>query len=208
MNELRRKLILVGGMAAIPLSTGCVTAALVHDATKSEWKTYQETVSSVLLSADGKTLAVIGQHYHYVFDAPESIKAVLHPELSQIVDASFTTFTVDRSQGIHGTYRLMIDKGATSEQKAAALAAGFKNLPNGDLIASGTLTGKRYGANGVQATKASQRLQKDYVITVSEDKGAGLNAAKLLLTPITLTVDGILILGTLPLLLIAAASKH
>ena len=55
MNNLRRKLILVGGIAAIPISSGCLTAALMSGGDREN---YIEKVSSVLISADGKTLAV------------------------------------------------------------------------------------------------------------------------------------------------------
>jgi hypothetical protein len=191
MNELRRKIIFVGGVAAIPMSTGCVTAALMSG--NDERETYTETVSSVLVSADGKTLAVLGQDFHYLFDAPEIVKAVLQSELRNVVEASFNSFLVDASQHINGNYKLRIAKNASPEQQEKALSAGFK-------------------ANGVQAIDASQKLRKEYKVNISAEKSAGAKAAKtaskLLLTPITLAADGILILAALPLLLIiVAASK-
>jgi hypothetical protein len=205
MNTTRRALILLGGAAAIPMSLGCVTAAVMSGGDR---ETYSETVDSVLVSADGKTLAVIGKDFHYLFEAPEAIKAILLSDLRDVVDVSFHTFVVDAEQRISGSYFLRIGKSATAEQKEKALAAGFRALPSGDLNANGTLTGTRYAANGVQATSPTQKLRKPYTVNVSAEKSAGSKAAstagKLLLTPITLAADGVLILVAVPLLLIVA----
>ena len=214
MNSLRRKLLFVGGLAAIPMSMGCITSAVVGGG--SNYDTYTEKAGSVLISADGKTLAVIGKEFHYLFDAPEAIKAVLQPELREVVEVSFFTFKVDANQRIAGGYVLRIGKNASPGQKDKALAAGFKANPSGDLSLNGTLAGTRYAANGIEATAASQKLRKEYTISVSVEKSAGAKAAstagKVLLTPITLAADGVLIIAAIPLLLIVmvgvAASSH
>lgn len=212
MNELRRKLILVGGIAAIPMSSGCLTAAMMSGGDREN---YYEKVGSVLISADGKTLAVIGKEHHYLFDAPEAIKAVLDPALRDVVNVNFQTFSVDSAQRITGSYTLNIGKTATAEQKEKAVAAGFKPLPAGNLSFTGKLSGTRYSANGIQAENAAQKLRQEYTINVSAEKSAGgkavSTAGKLLVTPVTLAADGVLILVAVPLLLIfaigSAASK-
>lgn len=212
MNTTRRALILLGGAAAIPMSIGCITAAVMSGGDR---ETYTENVDSVLLSADGKTLAVIGKEHHYLFDAPEPLRLLLQSELRDVVQANFRTFMVDAQQRISGTYFLQLGKDATQEQKDEALAAGFKASPSGVLSYNGSLSGTRYAANGIQATTASQKLRKTYTITISAEKSAGSKAAstagKLLLTPITLAADGVLILVAVPLLLIVAigaAASH
>lgn len=213
MNNLRRKLILVGGIAAIPMSSGCLTAALMSGGDREN---YIEKVSSVLISADGKTLAIIGKDFHYLFDAPQAIKAVLDPDLRDVVNVSFQTFSVDSAQRITGGYTLNIVKTASAEQKEKAIDAGFKPLPAGNLNFTGTLSGTRYSANGIQAESATQKLRQEYTINVSAEKSTGAKAAtqagKLLVTPITLAADGVLILVAVPLLLVfaigSAASSH
>jgi hypothetical protein len=213
MNNLRRKLILVGGIAAIPMSSGCLTAAMMSG---GDHENYVEKVGSVLISADGKTLAIIGKEYHYLFDAPQAIKAALDPDLREVVNASFQTFSVDLAQHITGGYTLNITQNATTAQKEKAIAAGFTPLPAGNLKFTGTLSGTRYAANGIQAENTAQKLRQDYTINVSAEKSAGAKAAtqagKLLVTPITLAADGVLILLAVPLLLIiaigSAGSSH
>ncbi|MCG2575911.1 hypothetical protein LZ012_02755 [Dechloromonas sp. XY25] len=210
MNTLRRALILLGGAAAIPMSMGCITAAVMSGGDR---ETYTETVDSVLVSADGKTLAVLGKDYHYLFEAPPAIKLLLESDLREVVDASFHTFMVDANQHISGGYFLRLGKNASPEQKDKALAAGFKPQPSGGTLTyNGTLSGTRYAANGIQATAASQKLRKTYTITISAEKSAGSKAAstagKLLLTPITLAADGVLILLAAPLLLIFVISSN
>ena len=205
MNTTRRALILLGGAAAIPMSMGCITAAVMSGGDR---ETYTETVDSVLVSADGKTLAVLGQDYHYLFDAPPAIKLLLQPDLRDAVDVSFHAFSVDANQRIAGGYFLRLGKNASPEQQEKAMAAGFKALPSGELSYNGTLNGTRYAANGIQATAAAQKLRKTYTINISAEKTAGAKAAskagKLLLTPITLAADGVLILVAVPMLLIVA----
>lgn len=212
MNTTRRALILLGGAAAIPMSMGCITAAVMSGGDR---ETYTESVDSVLLSADGKTLAVIGKEYHYLFDAPDILKLLLQSELRNAVEASFHTFSVDANQRISGGYFLRLGKNAAQDQKDRAVAAGFKLLPSGELSYNGSLSGTRYAANGVQATAASQKLRKTYTISISAEKSAGAKAAttagKLLLTPITLAADGVLIIAAIPLLLIigiGASASH
>ena len=205
MNDLRRKLILLGGIAAIPMSSGCLTAAMMSGGDREN---YYEKVGSVLISADGKTLAVIGKEHHYLFDAPEAIKAVLNPDLGNVVNVHFQTFSVDSAQRITGSYTLNIGKTATAEQKEKAIAVGFKPLPAGNLSFTGKLSGTRYSANGIQAENAAQKLRQEYTINVSAEKSASGKAAstagKLLVTPVTLAADGVLILVAVPLLLIFA----
>lgn len=206
MNTTRRALILLGGAAAIPMSMGCITAAVMSGGDR---ETYTETVDSVLVSADGKTLAVLGKDYHYLFDAPPAIKLLLQSDLRDVVDASFHAFSVDASQRIGGGYTLRLGKSASPEQQDKALAAGFKAQPSsGTLTYNGSLSGTRYAANGIQATATSQKLRKTYTINISAEKSAGAKAAstagKVLLTPITLAADGVLILVAVPLLLIVA----
>jgi len=213
INYLRRKLILVGGIAAIPMSSGCLTAALMSGGDREN---YIEKVGSVLISADGKTLAIIGKEYHYLFDAPQAIKAALDPDLRDVVNVNFQTFSVDSAQRITGGYTLNIVKAATAEQKEKAVASGFKPLPAGNLSFTGTLNGTRYAANGIQAESATQKLRQEYTINVSAEKSAGAKAVtqagKLLVTPVTLAADGVLILLAVPLLLIfaigSAGSSH
>lgn len=209
MNDKRRFLILAAGVAAIPLSAGCITASVLSS--KDDRQSYQETVSSVLVSADGKTLAVIGSQYHYLFSAPDAIKAILSPELGEIVEAQLFGFNVDGKQQIQGSYILRIKAGASEVLVQKALAAGFKQDKNGNLSASGTLSGTRYSSNGIQPGNEAQKLRKSYTVNVSEPKSAGANAAstvgKILITPITLAADGLLILVAIPLLLIGGMAS-
>jgi len=213
MNEKRRKLILAAGVAAIPLSSGCLTASVWGTSGASKTTSYQETVSSVLMSADGKTLAVIGKDYHYLFAATEPIKAILTPTLGEVVDVRLLGFAVDGDQKITGNYVLSIKPGSSDAVREQALAVGFKAVgKEGGLRLEGQMTGTRYRSNGIQPGAASQQLRKTYSVTVSEPASAvsqvGSGVAKVLVTPITLVADGVLILFAVPLLLVAGVASH
>ncbi len=202
MNSLRRKLLFVGGMAAIPMSMGCFSAALVVGATSSTTEYYGETFSSVLLSADGKTLAVIGEKYHYLFSAPQELKAVLREEFGQFVQPAFIGFNINTNQEITGYLRLTIAPDTPTEARAAAQAAGFKIQGKGTVATELKLEGKRYASGGIKATDSRQQLRKPYQLQIGEPKGPGIKMAALALTPITIAIDGILILVVLPLALL------
>ena len=51
---------------------------------------------------------------------------------------------------------------------------------------------------------AYQKLNRTYDVTITAEQSTAEKAAKTLLTPITATVDGLLVIGAIPLLLIAS----
>lgn len=193
MNQPRRSLLVAGAISAIGFMAGCATSALFkpHE--------YVEPISAVLLTADGRQLAVLSENYHYIFDAPETVTSTLRSEFRQYVEATFQTFFVDASGRVSGEYELRISRSAPDNQKTSAIAAGFKATSRGDAVFSGELSGTRYSANGIQPTSTTQRLNKEYKIYVHAPQSTGEKAAKMLLTPITVAVDGVLVIAAIPL---------
>jgi hypothetical protein len=89
------------------------------------------------------------------------------------------------------THTISLSSTASEEQQKSALDAGF--VPPGPTL-SGQLKGLRYSTEGFAATAQTQKFSQPYVVSIEEE---GSMVAKILLTPIAVTADGVLILGVL-----------
>jgi len=178
------------------LLCGCVTEWLWKGSI--EHATYKERVSSVLISQDGKTLAVIGKDHHYLFEAPPIITSTLTSDYQKFTTATFGTFSVavvwDGSEAIMGSYSLQIDPSATAEVRKSAKGVGFAEDAEGGLKVQGVLHGIRYGAGNVSIESRAHRLTREYYVEVSAPSKAD-PTAKVLLTPLAVLADGVIVMG-------------
>ena len=178
------------------LLCGCVTEWLWKGSIRQE--TYQERVSSVLISQDGKTLAVIGKDHHYLFEAPPVITRTLSSDYQKFTTAAFGTFSVavvwDGSEAIMGVYSLHIDSSATEEARTSAKSAGFAEDTEGRLTAEGALYGVRYSAGNVNLDSSAHRLMREYYVDVSAPSRDD-RTIKILLTPLAVLADGVIMMG-------------
>ena len=196
MDRLRRLILLSGVMGAAGLLTGCLTNALFKN------EEYTEDVSSVLISQDGETLVVIGKEHHYVFEAPRVIVQTLRSSFHASVVGAFGRFSVDSDGQTSGQYRLLLRKSAGEQDRADALAVGYESSEDGQLSFSGELRGVRYSAGGVRLPATAEKLNNTYRVLISAEQSTAKKAAKSLLTPITVAVDGALLIAGVPLFVI------
>jgi hypothetical protein len=200
MNRERRSIAIGAMAAASTLLTGCLTNALLRE------HRYGESVSSILISADKKYLVFVGTKYHYIFDAPAILVKTIGSRLHASIHGSLGLFTVDEVGTTTGEYTLMLLSTASEQDRLTASELGFRQrrptLDRSPYEYSGRLFGRRYAANGLQPGK-EQRLNRTYTVYVSAEQSRIERSAKLLLTPLTLTVDGVLAIATVPLLLVA-----
>lgn len=189
-------------LLASALLTGCATPQLWDS--KPRFDTYRERISSVLVSQDGKTLVILGSDYHYIFEAPPAIVRTLTRDYQRYVEAGFGTFSVDESQRITGPYALHIRDDAPDSAKSSAKRAGFSEDALGTLRSDGVLTGTRYSAGNVRPEATARALNKEYYVNVRAPRP--LNAdlpRKLLLTPVAVLADGVIVIGTVALMVVA-----
>jgi hypothetical protein len=193
-----------GALALSPLMAGCVTQALFKN------HEYDESVSSVLISSDRKHLVFVGKDYHYIFDTPDVLVATLDAPFHHSVSGQLRDFHVKANGEITGDFSLILSVQVPEDEKRMALAQGYRKseFRAGEHAGQyaceyeGRLVGTRYRSNGVQAG-TSRQLNHAYSVHVSAEQTGGEKAALALLTPITVTADGVLILGAVPLVLIA-----
>lgn len=192
----RRAFLLVGAMIASKVLLGCTTSM-----TKKLFadRRYRETVSSVLISEDGKHLVILGEKYHYVFENQTDLVNILRMPFHPVVTALLGDFHVTSDQVISGNYDLTINNKASEQDKAEAIAAGFRRTVQGQITFNGKMQGKRYSAEKFTTNKTHQTLNKQYVVNISEEQSSGEKASKALLTPVTVTADGVLTIITIPL---------
>jgi hypothetical protein len=154
------------------------------------------------VTEDGSKLVVLGEKYHYIFDeiSPALKHILLSPlELRTVVAAGLSNFSVGSDNVVTGDYTLSLLDTASEAQRRSAIDAGFV-VP--ELSLSGHLNGLRYSAEGFRAPADIQKFVRPYIVSVEEPRSM---TARILLTPLTVTADGVLILAGLALLLIVLA---
>jgi hypothetical protein len=192
---MERRAFVKAGLSSLAVlsATGCFTPKLY------ERHTYDETSTSFFVTEDGSKLAVLGEKYHYIFDdIPPSLKHILLSplELRTVVRADLLNFSVSSDNVVTGDYTLSLSLLASEEQRKSARDAGF--VPP-DLTLSGHVKGRRYSTEGFPYSAQTQKFSQPYVVNIEEQ---GSMVAKILLTPIAVTADGVLILAGIALLLI------
>jgi hypothetical protein len=198
---MKRREFLSGGLSSLVVlsTTGCFTPKLY------EQHKYDETSTSFYVTEDGSKVVVLGDKYHYIFDevSPSLKNILLSPlELRQVVIADLSNFYVRRDNVVTGDYTISLSSRASEEQRKSALDAGFVS-PGPTL--SGQLKGLRYSTEGFAATAQTQKFSQPYVVSIEEE---GSMVAKILLTPIAVTADGVLILGVLFLVGMALGGRR
>jgi hypothetical protein len=176
---------------------------------------YTESISSVLLAEDGKRLAAIGSDHHYIFDAPEVLVKALHSPVHSQLQATFSTFHVDRRGAVTGDWVLALAPGATPAARQAALEVGLAAGADGGYAAAGRLTGQRFTGWTYRFGREQDKLNKPYLIEVSTDASAGDVAADEAATPIRAAADGVQLIYwaplapiVLPILFLSRATDH
>ncbi|AFQ48268.1 hypothetical protein GEM_1843 [Burkholderia cepacia GG4] len=160
---------------------------------------YEETVERFLVSEDGKKFVVLGKKYHYIFDMPEHLGAVLASSYRKSIQAALYGFVAQGSK-ISGEYRLVLARaGVTDDDWARAQTDGFTKYHVGESSMDGTLNGSRYLADGFAQGKTWSSFSRAYTIQVDDRLTTGDKAVRVLATPVTLAADGVMMIGAVVL---------
>lgn len=188
----RRTFLALPAVAASGMLAGCSDFGPVTKEWMKDSK-YDETLSTFLMTADGKQLVVLGTKYHYIFDLPPSLATVFKAPYRPKLQTAFLDFEA-HGERITGRYAMRLpyaDAPDGSEMRERALADGFKK-ESGYLEEDGTISGKRYLPNEVTPSSVPQAFNRPYQVTVTEKLSAVGKGAKLALSPITMAADGVL----------------
>jgi hypothetical protein len=180
-------------MAAFGVLAGCAS----HEPPQE--RRYTESISSVLLSEDGKQLAAIGSNHHYIFEAPEVLVKALHSPIHPRLSATFSTFHVDPRGVVTGDWLIALAADAPPASQQAAQAVGLARGVDGSFSAGGRLKGRRFTGWTYKLGREQDRLNKAYAIDVTTDASAGDAAADDAATPIRVAADGVQLIYWAPL---------
>lgn len=161
--------------------------------------TYDEVVSSILVTQDRQKLVILGADYHFVFAMPKGIEAALKVPFRRAIAAEFGEFRIHPDGVVTGNYQLVMSKEDSAAHIDAASAIGFAEVGSGDhLRMLGRLYGVRYYADRASAPASRFKLNSPYRVRVI-NQVAGESAAKVAATPVGATADGGLAISATPL---------
>ncbi|WP_063897652.1 hypothetical protein [Burkholderia ubonensis] len=104
----RRHFLALSIATASGLTAGCKGIGPITDRWLDDSK-YDETLSAFLITQDGKKLVVLGKQYHYVFDMPPQLRAVMTAPYRQKLDTEFIGFEA-QGDTISGRYRMTLSR--------------------------------------------------------------------------------------------------
>lgn len=161
---------------------------------------YVESVSSILVTEDGRNLVFIGQTYHYIFDVPPMLVKTLNGSFHQAITANISRFYVNPDGKINGSFVMQVMPEATDADKASALESGYRKRGN-QISYSSRLSGIRYQSAGIAALTTTQQLNKTYSVEVLVRKSDSKIAFENIMSPIKKIIESEkLSLGPAPLL--------
>ncbi|VWB65457.1 5-formyltetrahydrofolate cyclo-ligase [Burkholderia lata] len=160
---------------------------------------YEETVDRFLVSEDGRKFVVLGKKYHYIFDMPEHLGAVLASPYRKSINAALYGFVAQGSK-ISGKFSLQLSRtGMTDDDWNRALEDGFTKRGSSGLEMTGVLDGSRYLADGFAQGKTRSSFAHAYKIQVTDRITTAGKAVRVLATPVTLAADGVMMIGAVAL---------
>jgi hypothetical protein len=202
---MKKILTLLAALTFLVFGGACFTPELYKDS-PTESRSFTEEISSFLITQDGKQLIVAGKQHHYIFAANDTLKFILGWPENNRVKATFYDFVIKDDQSVSGSYMLSIDasQDLALETKELLISKGFTEHKNQkQLYYYESLHGTRYLADKFAMPTAMQFNQK-YTINMRENYAStAASIGRILLTPLAVAADGVLIIGGIPLLLLA-----
>ncbi len=182
---------------------GCLTSRLYESRASNE--VYTETVSQFYITADAKSFVILGKQYHYfVMVDPELLKAI-KSDLHGKMQAEFSQILVNAWQNLEGELVLRIPglDQLDAQQIDAAQTLGFVVARSQNaLLHRYAIRGSRFESKRDISAYPANALNSTYTLNFSAYREKS-KVGQVLLTPVTLTADGVLTILALPLLPLA-----
>jgi len=174
------------------LNTSCLTKYVWGD------KTYIETINQFLLGSDGRYVVLVGTEYHYILTDNLGIfqKILsLKQEGSLTINAEKSHLKLDSNNEIEGHLTI---EGPFSilpfEDVALLTSMGIRPNKHDEISIKINLKGRKYSARYLGQVPSSSSTS--YRIPISyDDSGLVTNVGKAAITPITVGVDAVLLIG-------------
>ena len=191
-----KKKLLITALLFLP---GCTTTAVWEN------NNYTEIVNSYLVTEDGEELVFQTQKYHYIFSRAKSFNELLQWDQHNLLEVIFDkNFVVSTDNKVKGEYKFICN---CAKQPQASLdwlkSKGFRYVFNEKVdcesdsfifIKEGKLDGTRYQLKA-ESNVTMSTLNSPFKITIEESPTFMETTGRLAITPITLTIDTILLAG-------------
>jgi hypothetical protein len=208
MNKYRRVFLILAALLSLGMA-GCVTPALNKMIKKDT--SYAEEVTSVLISEDEKKMVFIGDRYHYIFNAPDVLSSSLKSSFQKSLYFFFegfwadkNGFWVDKNNDTFGKITITLSESASQDDKEEAIELGYNERSEDPPYLVFLLKGKRYRSGGVATDGVEYKLNYSNV-TVLEPRSPLNKAALTALIPITVLIDGVIVIVLAPFALLLTA---
>lgn len=189
MRPQRRGLLLAATAVASFSLVGCANPTRIVS------QRYTESVGAVLISQDGRHLVVLGERYHYIFDAPAALVQALASPLHGRMAGVLAGFQVNLEGTTRGDYDIRLPGDLDETASAQAAALGFQADPtDGALHLSGRLQGRRFLEGALRARRTPMTLNQVYQVEITAEQRASEQAADALVSPITVAAEGVTML--------------
>ncbi|MCV2351017.1 hypothetical protein [Paucibacter sp. Y2R2-4] len=158
---------------------------------------YTEQVASLLISQDRKQLVVLGEQYHYVFEAPADLVRLLESPLKARLSAAIGPFHIALNGSTQGGYQVFLPADLNEDEAELAQSLGFMKTTSehsGWALAR-PLQGKRYVVgNTFRAARSQHQLNRSYTVTMEAEEAPGQKTVEQLATPVAIASDGVLLI--------------
>lgn len=179
------------------LLTSCVTRALWDE-------TYKESFRNFLVSENGDHVVFLGKNYHYVFNDNSSLMdELLAWKYSGLlfINIEESYIKVDLANDVSGYVIIeTFNNDLMREDENFLRALGFRyNEEKYSLQIKVKLSGKRY-LPSAEFQGHGDKLRRTYIADIHQSAGFFKTAAKVAITPITLTADSLYVIGEIALM--------
>jgi hypothetical protein len=177
-------------------NTSCITKYLWSD------EVYYETINQFLLGADGRYVVLIGPDYHYILTDERGIFQkilALKQENTLWINPEKSYLKLDENNEIKGYLTIDGPFGLLPVEDAGTLMSlGFRPNKKDEVTIKIELSGRRYSARYLgQAIRANT----SYKIPIRYyDSSTAKDIGKAAITPITVGVDAVLLIGKIIIL--------
>ncbi len=176
----------------LTFQTSCLTKFIWGD------KSYEEEIEQFFVGSDGRSIALIGTQYHYVFsDNSGVLKNVLSLKQKSIlaINKDKTHLKLDSNNNINGNFVLEGPASILPREDLRALKSwGFQ--PNRDdlITIKIKLTGRRYAPRFLGQNVG--KLNELYILQIYySDSNLAKDVGKAAITPVAVTLDAVILVG-------------
>lgn len=177
---------------ALTFQTSCITKFIWGD------KSYDEEIEQFFVGGDGRSIALIGTNYHYVFsDNSGLLKNVLSLKQKSVlaVNPKKTYLKLDKNNNIAGDFVLEGPASILPREDLRALRSwGFEPDRKDLITVKIKLVGRRYAPRYLGQNVG--KLNEFYTLQIYySDSNLAKDVGKAAITPVAVTLDAVILVG-------------